>query len=147
MTDHALGGEQVEHSHDNWLMKDDTTLASEIRALIDRLCVENGFCLCAQTREELINAPPEDVDAFTDAMFAAEELDASLNKQLRRAVRDKIGRQYRSSAPNRQVGVRCTASMAQVCSASGYSALVAGPGDGSLSPPLPGGVRPSRRRP
>lgn len=92
MTDRALGGEQVKHSHDNWLMEDDTTLASEIRALLDELCVENGFCLPAQTREELINAPPEDVDAFTYAVFAAEGLDASLYKQLRRAVRDKIDR-------------------------------------------------------
>lgn len=92
LTDHAFGGEQLKHSHDNWLMEDDTTLASEIRALLDNLCVANGFCLPAEAREELINTPPEDVDAFTDAVFAAEGLDASLYKQLRRAVRDKIDR-------------------------------------------------------
>jgi hypothetical protein len=90
--DHALPREQVKHSHDNWLMEADTTLASEIRALLDELCVESGFCLPAHIREELISAPPEDVDAFTDAVFAGEGLDASLYKQLRRAVRNKIER-------------------------------------------------------
>jgi hypothetical protein len=50
------------------------------------------FYRSAEAREKLINAPPEDVEAFTDAVFAAEGLDASLYKQLRRAVHDKIDR-------------------------------------------------------
>jgi hypothetical protein len=78
-TDHARPGEQVKDSHDNWVMDADTTLASEIRALLDELCVESGFCLPAHAREELINAPPENVDAFIDAVLAAEGLDASLS--------------------------------------------------------------------
>jgi len=39
-----------------------------------------------------MNAPPRDVETFTDAVLAAEGIDPSLNKQLRRAVRSKIER-------------------------------------------------------
>jgi hypothetical protein len=71
----------------------DKTLASEIPWLLDELCVEMGFCLPAPpVRDELASSPPRDVDAFTDAVFAAEGLDARLYKHLRRSVRDKIER-------------------------------------------------------
>jgi hypothetical protein len=66
------------------------TLESEVRWLPDELCAELGFCLPADERGMLENAPPRDVDAFTDAVFAVEGMDASLNKGLRRAVRHKI---------------------------------------------------------
>jgi hypothetical protein len=68
----------------------DKTFASEISWLLDELCVEMGFCLPARARDELTSSPPRDVDAFTDAVFAAEGLDARLYKHLRRSVRDKV---------------------------------------------------------
>jgi len=68
------------------------TLASEVPWLLDELCVEMGFCLPAPMRHALASSPPRDVDAFTEAVFAAEGLDARLYKQLRRSVRDKIER-------------------------------------------------------
>jgi hypothetical protein len=66
------------------------TFESEVPWLLDELCVELGFCLPAAERDTLMNAPPRDVDAFTDAVFAAEGMDPSLHKQLRRAVHNKI---------------------------------------------------------
>jgi hypothetical protein len=68
------------------------TFESELPWLLDELCIELGFCLPAAEYETLMNSPPLDVDAFTDAVLAAEGLDPSLNKQLRRAVRSKIER-------------------------------------------------------
>jgi hypothetical protein len=68
------------------------TFESELPWLLDELCVELGFCLPAAECESLMNSPPRDVDAFADAVLAAEGIDPSLNKQLRRAVRSKIER-------------------------------------------------------
>jgi hypothetical protein len=68
----------------------DKTFESEVPWLLDELCVELGLCLPAAERDALMNAPPSDVDAFTDAVFAAEGMDPSLHKQLRRAMRNKI---------------------------------------------------------
>jgi hypothetical protein len=39
-----------------------------------------------------MSSAPRDADAFADAVLAAEGLDPSLHKQLRRAVRSKIER-------------------------------------------------------
>jgi hypothetical protein len=73
-------------------MATEKTLESELPWLLDELCVELGFCLPPTVREALMNAPPRDIDVFTDAVFAAEGMDPSLRKQLRRAVHDKIER-------------------------------------------------------
>jgi hypothetical protein len=73
-------------------MAAEKTLESEVPWLLDELCSELGFCLPAAERDRLMNAPPGDVDAFTDAIFAAEDMDPALHKQLRRAVRNKIER-------------------------------------------------------
>jgi hypothetical protein len=73
-------------------MATEKTFESEIPWLLDELCVELGFCLPVAKRETLMNAPPGDVDAFTDAVFAAEGMDPGFHKQLRRAVRNKIER-------------------------------------------------------
>jgi hypothetical protein len=56
-------------SRNNWVVEGGKTLTSEIPWLLYELCVEMGFCLSAHVREELISAPPEDVDAFTDAVL------------------------------------------------------------------------------
>jgi hypothetical protein len=68
------------------------TFESELPWLLDELCIELGYCLPPAAYEALMNDPPRDVDAFADAVLAAEGLDPSLNKQLRRAVRSKIER-------------------------------------------------------
>ena len=73
-------------------MASEKTFESELPWLLRELCTELGFCLPPAEYEALMNAPPRDVDAFTDAVLNAEGLDPSLNKQLRRAVRSKIER-------------------------------------------------------
>ncbi len=55
-------------------------------ALLDELCVKLGFCLPPADRRRLEGEPPADVDAFTDAVFAAEGLDPHGRPDLRRQV-------------------------------------------------------------
>jgi hypothetical protein len=62
------------------------TFESEVPWLLDELCVALGFCLPAAERDTLMNAPARDVDAFTDAVFAAEGMDPCLHKELRRCA-------------------------------------------------------------
>jgi hypothetical protein len=71
-------------------MSTEDAFESEADWLLDELCVEFGFCLPPTERDAFLNAPPHNVDAFTDAVFAAEGMDPSLHKQLRRAVRNNI---------------------------------------------------------
>jgi hypothetical protein len=54
------------------LVGTEKTLESEVRRLLDELCAELGFCLPAGERDALQRNPPQDLDAFTDAVFAAE---------------------------------------------------------------------------
>jgi hypothetical protein len=57
---------------------------------LDELCVDLGFCLPPAEQLRLREAPPVEVEAFADAVFAAEAMDPPLHKQLRRLVRAKI---------------------------------------------------------
>src|SRR5258708_25812954 len=47
----------------------------ELEQLLSDLCVGLGFCLPAHEREQLLSSSQSDVDAFTDAVIAAEGLD------------------------------------------------------------------------
>jgi hypothetical protein len=79
------------------------TLESEVRLLLDEQCAEPGFCLPAGERGILQGNPPRDLDAFTDAVFAAEEMDPGLHKGLRQAVRHKVQQRigyWMASAPD-----------------------------------------------
>ena len=71
-------------------MTAENTFESEVPWMLDELCAELGFCLPPTERDAFLKAPPHDVDAFTDAVFAAEGMDPGLRRQLRRAVRNKI---------------------------------------------------------
>ena len=63
----------------------------QIRALLDRLCVEQGFCLPPAHAHRLVESPPADVEAFTDAVFRAEGLDPrTADRALYRDVRNTI---------------------------------------------------------
>ena len=62
-----------------------------IEALLDKLCVELGFCLPPAEEARLVSSPPTSVKAFTDAVFMAEGLDPQLaDKHLWRQVRDRV---------------------------------------------------------
>jgi hypothetical protein len=56
---------------------------------------ELGFCLPEEVRAQLIDDPPQDVDAFTDAVITSEGLDpVLLDKGLRQQVRSRVARSF-----------------------------------------------------
>lgn len=65
--------------------------SSELRKLLDRLCVELGFCFSPDRVEGLVNDPPREGRAFTDEVFRAEGLDpTTIDRRLYRQVRDVV---------------------------------------------------------
>lgn len=75
---------------------------SGIELLLEELCSELGFCLPEEARARLATAPVEDVEAFTDAVFAAEGMDSVLvEKRLRREVYDCVSRHLKGRASAR----------------------------------------------
>lgn len=64
--------------------------SKRITYLLGELCVELGFCLPPDEQARLQNEPPEDIDAFMDAVFRAEGLDPLADRQLRRQVRARV---------------------------------------------------------
>jgi len=54
-----------------------------------------GYCLAPDEQARLVEAPPADVDAFTDAVFIAEGRDLqTVLKSERRAVRDVVAKYF-----------------------------------------------------
>jgi hypothetical protein len=61
--------------------------------LLDQLCVDLGYCLPPDERIRLIDDPPQTVDAFTDAVIAAEGRDPVLiDKASRQEVRRVVAK-------------------------------------------------------
>lgn len=52
--------------------------ATRLEALLDELCAGYGYCLPPDRKADLLAQPPQDVDAFVDAVLQAEGLDPSL---------------------------------------------------------------------
>ena len=67
---------------------------SRARVLLDDLCIKYGFCLPPVEYERLRDAPPEDVEAFTDAVFVAEGMDPWGDLHLRRLVKARVARAF-----------------------------------------------------
>ncbi|WBC17223.1 hypothetical protein O7600_10485 [Micromonospora sp. WMMA1998] len=65
---------------------------SDVRRLLDELCVKLGFCLPPEERRRLRESPPAGVDGFTDAVLAAEGMSGSEHPDLRRQVREVVER-------------------------------------------------------
>jgi hypothetical protein len=69
--------------------------ATEVAWLLDKLCVDVGFCLAPSHRQELQQNPPLDPRAFTDAVFRAEGLDPSMaERHLYRQVYSLISQAF-----------------------------------------------------
>ena len=63
----------------------------EAQVLLDKLCIDLGFCLPPQEKDRLMHAPPDDVMTFTDAVFTAEGLNPEqADRHLYRQVRDYV---------------------------------------------------------
>ncbi|MGO4749450.1 hypothetical protein AB4212_12625 [Streptomyces sp. 2MCAF27] len=74
--------------------------SDEVYALLYELCVDLGFCLPPHDIRRLREAPPADVDKFTDAVFKAEGLDPSgEDGWLRPRVREVVERHMRGNCP------------------------------------------------
>lgn len=59
--------------------------------MLDKLCIELGFCLPPEEYTKLSNSPPTTVKAFTDAVFVAEGLEPEYaDRHLWRQVRDRV---------------------------------------------------------
>jgi hypothetical protein len=69
--------------------------AAAVRRLLDRLCVDLGFCLSPPEVEGLANNPPQTALAFTDRVFRAEGMDPqTVDRRLYRQVRDAVFAAY-----------------------------------------------------
>jgi hypothetical protein len=68
-----------------------------IPRLLAELCVDLGFCLPPEARSRLQEAPPRTIDAFTDAVFAAEGMESLVYPQLRKQVRERVAKHFRSA--------------------------------------------------
>ncbi len=64
----------------------------EVERLLYELCVGLGFCIPTEAGRRLQQAPPSDVDAFTDAVLAAEGYGDMTYTETRRMVRDVVDR-------------------------------------------------------
>jgi len=70
----------------------------ETGVLLEKLCVELGFCLPPEDSVRLKQDPPSNVLASTDAVFVAEGLDPSTaDRHLYRQVRDMVAGAYHST--------------------------------------------------
>jgi hypothetical protein len=64
---------------------------NEVVRLLNELCIGLGFCLPPDDNERLRADPPEDPDAFTNAVFVAEGMDPILSDgDLWRSVRGRV---------------------------------------------------------
>ncbi|GIM92433.1 hypothetical protein Ato02nite_042260 [Paractinoplanes toevensis] len=68
---------------------------SDVRQLLNELCVRLGFCLPPHEIRRLDKSPPSDVDSFTDSVFEAEGMGDMSYTDLRRQVREVVDRHMR----------------------------------------------------
>ena len=65
---------------------------TRVDALLGELCVKYGYCLPPDDQAALIAEPPQDVDAFVDAVLLAEGHDnpSLCNDETRRALGELV---------------------------------------------------------
>jgi hypothetical protein len=71
---------------------------SQVKALLYELCVRLGFCLPPIDQRRLEGSPPSDVEAFADAVYAAEGADPSAHPHIRKAVCECIASHFVKAA-------------------------------------------------
>lgn len=71
----------------------------DVGHLLYEFCTELGFCLPLEAHAQLIEDPPDSVDAFTDAVLVGEGLDpAVVQKRIRRDVQVVVARHLEGAA-------------------------------------------------
>ena len=69
---------------------------TELHQLLDRLCVQLGFCLPPAEQARLAQDPPGSAEEFTAAVFAAEGLDpGTADRHLYRQVEHMVRETFR----------------------------------------------------
>jgi hypothetical protein len=69
---------------------------AETQELLDILCTKYGFCLAPADQRRIVDDPPPEVRAFTDAVFTAEGLDPEgAGRHLYRQVREMVAEAFR----------------------------------------------------
>jgi hypothetical protein len=67
----------------------------DVQHLLYELCTDLGLCLPPEAQRALVAQPPENVDAFTEAVLIAEGLDPVLfDKRLREDLRSRVSRAF-----------------------------------------------------
>ena len=66
----------------------------QTQALLYELCVRLGFCLPPADQRRLEKDPPVDVEAFADAVYAAEGADPHAHPHIRKQVCDCIATHF-----------------------------------------------------
>jgi hypothetical protein len=71
--------------------------ASRVDALLHELCVAHGYCLPPEEQARILAAPPDQPEAFADAVLRAEGLDPGLcDGQQRRRLIEVVERWLRA---------------------------------------------------
>ena len=79
----------------------------QVESLLYELCVVLGFCLPPDEQARLLESPPTEVDAFTDAVIRAEGLDPyAIPRHLRRDVRGRVVKHFRDAEDEQRFGQR-----------------------------------------
>jgi hypothetical protein len=69
---------------------------SQVRNLLDELCVKLGICLPPPVRRRITNCPPPKVDRFTDVVIQAEGLNP-IDIIFRRQVRERVAAHFEAA--------------------------------------------------
>jgi hypothetical protein len=65
--------------------------SDDCQKLLNKLCVDLGFCLPPSEAQNIVNHPPASVADFTNAIFMAEGLNPEVaDKKLYRQIRDRV---------------------------------------------------------
>lgn len=67
----------------------------DVGFLLRDLCIRVGFCLSPADQAALCASPPMDVDSCTEAVFRAEDVDASPYSELWHQVRETVAQAYK----------------------------------------------------
>jgi len=63
-----------------------------VQAVLAELCAEQGFCLSPAEQARMVGMPTDDLDAFTNAIFAADGLEQPYDRTVWRGVRAHVQR-------------------------------------------------------
>lgn len=70
--------------------------ADDLETLLGVLCAELGICFHGEPYNRLVDTPPADAAAFTDAVFVAQGLDPTSHARLYSQVQFRVAQVFDS---------------------------------------------------